>query len=168
MTTPDIAHSRAYVPIPARFEFKALAPAVTGAVRALRKAAVDDLASAEVDQGLIELIRLRVSQLNRCAYCVNKHTTGAREAGVSSQRIDLLSVWEDSPVYTPEERAAFALTESVTRLSETHAPDAVVTHALTMLGPKQTAAILGLIISISAWNQIGATSHCWPVALRED
>lgn len=168
MTTADTTDGRGYLPVPVRFEFQALAPAVTAAVRALRKAADDELASAGVDQGLIELIRLRASQLNGCAYCVGKHTAGAREAGVSGQRIDLLPVWADSPVYTAGERAAFALTESVTRLSETHAPEVVVNHALTVLGPKRTAAVLGLIVSVSAWNQIGVTSHCWPVAVRDD
>jgi AhpD family alkylhydroperoxidase len=168
MTTEDITAGGAetFVPIPVRFDFETQAPAVSVAVTALHKAAIADLANAQVDQGLIELIRLRASQLNGCAYCVDMHSADARTAGVSGQRVDLLPVWEDSPVYTADERAALALTESVTRLSETHAPEAVVAEALRVLGEARTAAVLGLIISINAWNQIGVTSRCWPVGPR--
>jgi len=168
MTTADTAadQAAAYVPIPVRFDFDALAPAVSGAVMTLHKAAVKDLAKAGVAQGLIELVRLRASQLNGCAYCVSTHSADARTAGVCDQRIDLLPVWADSPFYTPGERAALALTESVTRLSETHVPEDVVTQALKVLGEAQTAAILGLIVSINAWNQVGVTSRCWPVEPR--
>lgn len=166
MSTTDIAVAAAYVPVPVRFDFDALAPAVSGAVAALHKAAIADLAKAGVEQGLIELIRLRASQLNGCAYCVETHTVDARAAGVSDQRVDLLPVWEDAPAYTAGERAALSLTEAVTRLSETCAPEAVVRAALMVLGEAKTAAILGLIISINAWNQIGVTSRCWPVTPR--
>ena len=169
-TTEDITGSQSdsYVSVPVRFDFDALAPAAAHAVAALHRAAIKDLAEAGVDQGLIELVRLRASQLNGCAYCVDMHSSDARKAGVSDQRVDLLPVWEDSPFYTAAERAALALTESVTRLAETHAPEAVVTRALDVLGPDRTAAILGLIISINAWNQIGVTSRCWPVDARTD
>jgi AhpD family alkylhydroperoxidase len=162
-----VSPAEAFVAIPVRFDFDALAPKVSGAVTTLHKAAIADLANAHVEQGLIELVRLRASQLNGCAYCVDMHSADARKAGVSDQRVDLLPVWEDSPFYTAAERAALALTESVTRLSETHAPQSVVSRALSVLGPERTAAILGLIISINAWNQIGVTSRCWPVDARE-
>lgn len=168
MTTDQATASTAgtYVPISVRFDFDALAPATSSAVTRLHTAAIADLAKAEVEQGLIELVRLRASQLNGCAYCVSMHSADARKAGVSDQRVDLLPVWEDSPLYTADERAALALTESVTRLSETRAPWPVVTGALRVLGEAKTAAILGLIVSINAWNQIGVTSRCWPVEPR--
>lgn len=132
----------------------------------LHKAAIADLEKAGVEQGLIELIRLRASQLNGCAYCVDTHSLDARKAGVSDQRVDMLPVWEDAPFYTAQERAALALTEAVTRLSETHVPAQVVQEALATLGENKTAAILGLIVSINAWNEIGVTSRCWPVDVR--
>ncbi len=168
MTISDVAAPAAYVPVPVRFDFDAHAPAVSKAVMTLHKAAVADLAAAGVDQGLIELIRLRASQLNGCAYCVDTHAADARKAGVSDQRVDLLPVWEDAPLYTAEERAALKLTETVTRLSETRAPGEVVREAVTCLGEAKAAAILGLIISINAWNQIGVTSRCWPVGIRAE
>ena len=156
----------AYVEVPVRFDFDSLAPSVSAAVTRLHKAAVADLAKAGVEQGLVEMIRLRASQVNGCAYCVDTHSADARAAGVSTQRVDLLSVWEDSPLYTAEERAALALTDAVTRLAESHAPQPVVTEALKILGEAKTAAILGLIVSINAWNEIGVTSRCWPVGPR--
>jgi AhpD family alkylhydroperoxidase len=166
MTTTD--NATAYVPIAARFDFDTHAPTVSGAVSTLHKAAIADARKAGLDQGLVELIRLRASQLNGCAYCVETHTVDARKAGVSAQRIDLLPVWEEAPVYTARERAAFGLVEAVVRLAETHAPLGVVEEALEALGEAQTSAVLGLIVSISAWNQIGVTSRCWPVDLREE
>jgi AhpD family alkylhydroperoxidase len=115
--TQNTENAPGYVTVPVRFDFDSLAPAVSGAVTTLHKAAITDLRKAGVDQGLIELIRLRASQLNGWAYCVDTHSADARSAGVSHQRVDLLPVWEDAPVYTAEERAALALTEAVVRLA---------------------------------------------------
>jgi AhpD family alkylhydroperoxidase len=166
MTTTENAASAAYVPVPVRFDFDSLAPAVSSAVATLHKAAIKDLARAGVEQGLVELVRLRASQLNGCAYCVDMHAADARAAGVSAQRVDLLPVWADAPVYTAAERAALALAESVTRLSETHVPEPVVAAAVRELGEARAAAVLGLIVSINAWNEVGVTARCWPVAPR--
>jgi AhpD family alkylhydroperoxidase len=165
-TTTDHASDAAYVSVPVRLDFDSLAPAVSAAVTTLHRAAMKDLARAGVEQGLVELVRLRASQLNGCAYCVDLHAEDARKAGVSAQRVDLLPVWADAPVYTAAERAALALTESVTRLAETHVPEPVTAAALRELGEARTAAVLGLIVSINAWNEIGAASRCWPVTLR--
>ena len=169
MTTTDTtAGQAAFVEIPVRFDFDALAQKTSRAVGALHQAAIADLVAAGVEQGLIELVRLRASQLNGCAYCVDMHAADARTAGVSGQRLDLLPVWEDAPLFTAQERAALALTESVTRLSETHVPGPVVAEALQVLGEAKTAAILALIVSINAWNEIGVTSRCWPVGPRAE
>lgn len=165
-TTEATAAHASYVPVPVRLDFDALAPATSRAVAALHQAAIEDLAAAEVDSQLIELVRLRASQINGCAYCVDTHANDAREAGVSPQRVDAIAIWPDAPLFTEAERAALALTDSVTRLSETHVPDSVVTDALRVLGRQQTAAILGLIVSINAWNEIGVTSRCWPISPR--
>jgi len=166
MTTND--RTSAPVPIDVRFDFDTLAPTVSSAVSTLHKAAVADARKAGLEPGLVELVRLRASQINGCAYCVDTHTVDARKAGVSTQRIDLLPVWEEAPVYNAAERAAFALVETVVRLAETHAPLGVVQEALKVLGEAKTAAVLGLTVSISAWNQIGVTSRSWPVDPRQD
>jgi AhpD family alkylhydroperoxidase len=157
-----------YVPMPIRFDFDALAPATAKAVADLHQAAIDDLINAGIDPQLIELVRLRASQINGCAYCVDSHARDARKTGVSAQRVDAVAIWRDAPLFTETERAALALTDSVTRLAETHVPESVVADTLAVLGQQQTAAILGLIVSINAWNEIGATSRCWPVIPRQD
>jgi AhpD family alkylhydroperoxidase len=167
-TDTDPTDTRAsYVPVPVRFDFDALAPATSKAVADLHQAAIEDLAGAGVDPQLVELVRLRASQINGCAYCVDAHARDARRAGVSDQRVDAVVIWPDAPTFTEVERAALALTDSVTRLSETRVPDSVVARALRVLGQERTAAILGLIVSINAWNEIGVTSRCWAVPGRE-
>lgn len=165
---PITEEPMSYVPIAIRFDFDALAPATAKAVADLHKAAISDLTNAGIDPQLIELVRLRASQINGCAYCLDMHAEDARTAGVSAQRVDAIAVWRDAPLYTETERAALGLTEDVTRLAETHVPESVVTEALTVLGEQQTAAILGLIVSINAWNEVGVTSRCWPVTVRQN
>lgn len=166
-TTEPTTTQAGYVPVPVRFDFDALALATSKAVAGLHQAAIEDLTTAKVDPQLIELVRLRASQINGCAYCVDTHANDARGAGVSPQRVDAVAIWPDAPLFTEAERATLALTDSVTRLSETHAPDSVVADALRVLGQQQTVAILGLIVSINAWNEIGVTSRCWPISPRE-
>jgi len=167
ITTDTAAPSAGFVEIPVRFDFDALVPTTLKAVNTLHGAAIADAHAAGLEPGLIELIRLRASQLNGCAYCVDLHGEDARTAGVSAQRIDLLPVWRDAPFYTAEERAALGLVEAVVHLADTHAPASVVDTALAALGEKKTAAVLAVTMSITAWNQIGVTSRCWPVAARE-
>lgn len=164
---PDQDIASPFVPIPVRFDFESLAPAVSRAVNTLHAAAIADARDAGLAQGLIELIRLRASQLNGCAYCVDMHGEDARAAGVTAQRVDLLPVWKDAPCYTREERVVFELVDAIVQLSATHAPSAVVEAALDALGEARTAAVLGVTISITAWNEIGVTSRCWPVGARE-
>jgi AhpD family alkylhydroperoxidase len=155
-------------PIAVRLDFDSHAAGFARAMAHLDQAATKELDRVGFGPQLRELVRVRASQLNGCAYCVDMHSADARSAGVSGQRLDMLPVWADAPCYTAGERAALALTESVTRLSETHAPEPVVAEALKALGEAQTAAILALIVSINAWNAIGVTSRCWPVGLRAE
>src|ERR1700745_2158625 len=99
-TTDSAAAQAAHVEIPVRFDFDSLAPRVSTAVMTLHKAAITDLKNAGVEQGLIEMVRLRASQLNGCAYCVDMHAADARAAGDSDQRIDPLPWREHAPAYT--------------------------------------------------------------------
>ena len=108
-------------------------------------------------------MRLRASQLNGCAYCVDQHAGDGRAAGLTDQKLHAVVIWRDSGLFTAAERAALELTESVTRLSETHVPDAVVDHARAVLGEEQLAAILSLVVAINVWNMVGVTTRCWPV-----
>ncbi|MEV1005799.1 carboxymuconolactone decarboxylase family protein [Streptomyces sp. NPDC049881] len=160
-TTTTEPATRTYVPIPRRLDFDALAPVFSRAVSALDDGATAELDRAGIDAQLREFVRLRASQLNGCAYCVDVHTAAAREAGATDQRVHAVAIWEDSPFFTARERAALALTESVTRLSETHVPSSVVTGALAEFSEEETAALIALVIAINTWNAIGVTTRCW-------
>jgi AhpD family alkylhydroperoxidase len=162
----DTATSTPLVGIPQRLDFDALAPVFSRAVSALDDAAIGETDRAGIDPGLRELVRLRASQLNGCAYCVDLHSRDAEKRGVSAQRVQAVVIWRDSPFFTAAERAAFELTESMTRLSETRVPDAVVAEARAHFSEQQLAALVSLIVTINVWNAIGVTTRCWTPTLR--
>ncbi|GAB3394023.1 carboxymuconolactone decarboxylase family protein [Humibacter soli] len=144
-----------------RLDFDGLVPAFSRAVSALDDAAIAELDRTGIDLGIRELVRLRASQLNGCSYCVDTHTSAAQSAGEPLQRIAAVAVWHESNFFTAAERAAFSLTDAVTRLSETHVPDDVVAEARAHYSDEQVAALLALLVSINAWNEIGVTARCW-------
>ncbi|WP_426310093.1 carboxymuconolactone decarboxylase family protein [Cellulosimicrobium sp. E-16] len=149
------------VAVPARFDVEALMPDFYAAVAAVDKAAVAEAERAGISPVLADLVRLRASQLNGCAYCVDLHTRTARRAGADEQLLQAVAVWRESGFFTARERAALELTESVTRLSETHVPDDVARVALDALGEQGTAAVLALLVSINAWNALAVASRTW-------
>src|SRR3954465_8780717 len=118
--------------VPTRLDVDAAVPAFSKAMAYLDTAATKELDRVGIPAGLRDLVRLRASQLNGCAYCVDMHSKDAAENGESQQRIHAVSVWAESPFFTDKERAAFAFTGSVTRLADTHVPaadyDAVAQH----------------------------------------
>jgi AhpD family alkylhydroperoxidase len=154
------------VSIPRRLDFDAHLPSYSAAVSALDSASSAEYDRLELDPRLRELIKLRASQLNGCAYCVDLHSRDARAAGESEQRLHAVAVWPESEFFNPAERAAFALTEAVTRLSETHVPDAVVTDALNNFSEEEVSALVSVIVTINVWNAIGVTARCWSPRLR--
>ncbi|RZJ51704.1 MAG: carboxymuconolactone decarboxylase family protein [Flavobacterium sp.] len=101
-----------------------------------------------------ELIKIRASQINGCAYCINMHTADARKLGVTEQRIYLLSAWRESDVYSEEEKAILALTEEVTLISQ-HVSEETYENAAKYFDEKYLAEIIMMIITINAWNRIG-------------
>ena len=108
-----------------------------------------------------DLIKIRASQLNGCSYCIDIHTKDAREAGESEQRIYALSCWQETPFFTPEERAVLALTEEVTLITH-RLSDATYTNALHVLGEKYTAQVIMAVIGINSWNRIGVALNMAP------
>src|ERR1700678_3388579 len=104
--------------IPVRLDFDSFAPGFSRAMSHLDQAATKELDKAEIDPRLRELIRIRASQLNGCAYCIDMHTKDARAIGETEQRIYGLAAWAETPYFTARERAALAFTEAVTRLTE--------------------------------------------------
>lgn len=161
-TVPDTTSlTEAPVAVPVRFDVEALVPDLYAAVEALDAAASAEAARAGISPVLADLVRLRASQLNGCAYCVDLHTRTARRAGADDQLLQAVAVWRESGFFTARERAALELTEAVTRLSETHVPDDVAQVALDALDERGTAAVLALLVSINAWNALSVTARCW-------
>ncbi|MFH8370529.1 carboxymuconolactone decarboxylase family protein [Streptomyces sp. NPDC018031] len=136
--------------------FTTVAPKVFKAVLALDAAARQGL-----DPVLIELVQIRASQINRCAYCIDYHTGDARKGGESEDRIYQLSAWEESSLYTAAERAALALTEAVTRLPE-GVPDDVYDEAARHFGEEELAHLIALILTVNAWNRMNVTTRKTP------
>jgi AhpD family alkylhydroperoxidase len=119
----------------------------------------------ELDPVVRELVELRASILNGCAYCIDMHTKRARRAGESEQRLYALAAWHDAPFFTERERAALAFTESVTLVATTHVPvedyDAVAAH----WSPDEVGALLSLIVTINAWNALAVATRAWEPVL---
>ena len=147
--------------VPVRLDFDAHAAGFARAVAHLDRAATKELDAAGIDPLLRELVRIRASQLNGCAYCIDMHTKDARAAGETEQRLYALPAWRETPFYTNRERAALALTEDVTLMARDHVPAAAYEAATEVLTPGEIAALLALIITINAWNAIGVTTRAW-------
>ncbi|MBV4355649.1 carboxymuconolactone decarboxylase family protein [Pinibacter aurantiacus] len=109
-----------------------------------------------------EMIKIRASQINGCSYCVDKHTKDARKLGETEQRIYALTVWRDTPFFSPEERAILALTEEVTLIHQ-HVSDATYAEATKYFDEKTIGQLIMAIIIINAWNRIGIATHLMPV-----
>jgi AhpD family alkylhydroperoxidase len=114
----------------------------------------DYLKSCGLEHSLIELVKMRASQINGCAYCLHMHSKDARAAGETEARLYLLNAWHESRLYTPRERAALEWTEALTLISETHAPDAAYDAVKTHFTPKELVDLTMLIGTINAWNRL--------------
>ncbi|MFZ0213748.1 MAG: carboxymuconolactone decarboxylase family protein [Candidatus Acidiferrales bacterium] len=107
-----------------------------------------------LEQPLIELLRMRASQINGCAYCLDMHSKDARAAGETEQRLYGLDAWEESPFYSERERAALAWTESLTLVSETHVPDEVFEKVKKQFTEAEIVALSMAIVAINGWNRL--------------
>jgi AhpD family alkylhydroperoxidase len=117
-----------------------------------------------IEAPLLELVRARASQLNGCAYCVDMHTADARTGGETERRLYALPVWRDTPFFTARERAALALTEAATRLTEAPVSDEVFAAAAEQFDDVELAELIWVIAIINTWNRLGATAHAWPLS----
>lgn len=135
----------------ARFDFPAVAPDAFEAVVALdtyvRKA-------SGIEPRLLHLLKLRASQMNGCAYCVDMHVKEARRDGLSEQWINLISVWRDSPVFDARERAVLGWTEALTNVAQTHAPDTDFQALQTFFTEAEITRISVAIGTINVWNRL--------------
>ncbi len=108
-----------------------------------------------------ELIKIRTSQINGCAFCLDMHTKDARKYGETEQRIYTLNAWRDTPFFTPEEQAILALTEEVALISN-HVSEKTYNNALEVLGEKYLAEAIMAMIAINTWNRIAITTGMQP------
>jgi AhpD family alkylhydroperoxidase len=161
MTATETGTSASTPQIPVRLDFDTQAAGFVRAMGHLDRAATKELDQAGIDPLLRELIRVRASQLNGCAYCIDMHTKDARAAGEAEQRLYALPAWRETPFFTERERAALAFTEDVTLLAGEHVPAAAYDAVAGQFEPGEVAALLALIVTINAWNAIGVTTRAW-------
>jgi len=140
------------------------APDVYKGMSAFQAAAADGL-----DPVLGELIKIRASQINKCAYCLDMHIADARKLGISQLRTDLIAAWEETPgLYSERERAALALTEAVTELSSgAGVPDDVYEQAAAHFDQPELARLIATIVAINAWNRFQVTTRAVPASLAD-
>src|ERR1700727_1551345 len=147
--------------VPVRLDFEAHAGGFYKALAHLDQAATKELDKVDFDVRLRELVRIRASQLNGCAFCIDMHTKDARAAGESEQRIYALSAWRETPFFTDRERAALAFTETVTMLADTRVPDDAYAALAAEYSEQEIAALISLIVMINAWNAVGVATRAW-------
>jgi AhpD family alkylhydroperoxidase len=135
----------------ARLNFAKAAPEAIKAVAALDRYAVKE---SGLEPSIIHLIKLRASQINGCAYCVDMHVKESRHDGLSEQWINLTSVWQESTVYTPAERAVLGWTEVLTLVSQTRAPDADYEELRKHFSEEDCVKITVAIGAINVWNRL--------------
>lgn len=116
------------------------------------------LAESSLSKTHAELIKIRVSQINGCSYCIDKHVKDALAQGEDARRIFLLSVWKDTPLFSEQERAILALLEEITLISQKGVYDIVYNEAIKVLGQKYTTEVMMAIIAMNAWNRVGITT----------
>ena len=142
-----------------RIKLHQVSPEVYEAMMVLTNAA-----SKDIDPHLAELIKIRASQLNHCAFCLDMHTHDARKRGESEQRLALLAAWEEAgDLFTEQEQAALALTEEITELSgRGHVSDEVYSRAAAVFSERELGQVIAMALTINAWNRIGVTTRLSP------
>ncbi len=136
-----------------RIEYKQVAPEASRALYALEKY----VNQCGLEHSLLDLVKLRASQINGCAYCVDMHSKDARARGETEERVYSLPAWREAPFYSDRERAALAWTEAVTLVSESHVPDDVYEEARRHFGEKELVDLTMAIAAINAWNRLGVS-----------
>ncbi|MFD5948563.1 carboxymuconolactone decarboxylase family protein [Streptomyces collinus] len=147
---------------PSRVALKKITPDVSAAMGSLHSAAVTAAQEAKLEPDLLELVRIRASQINGCAFCLDLHTRDARERGETEQRIYTLNAWRETPFFTERERAALALTEAVTLVHDGRVPDAVYAEAAGVFDENQIAALIWAATVINAYNRIAIATRMVP------
>src|SRR5437773_10542172 len=115
-----------------------------------------------LDHRLLELVEMRTSQINGCAYCIDMHTKDARAAGETEQRIYALNAWRETPFFTDRERAALEWTEAVTRVGDTHVPDEIYERVAAQFDERELVALTFGVVVINSWNRLAVSFRAVP------
>ncbi len=121
-----------------------------------------------LEPSLLELVRLRASQINGCSFCIDAHTKDARAGGESEQRLYCLSAWRETPFYTDRERAALAWAEAVTKISEAQIPDDVYENARALFSEKELVDLTLAVIAVNSWNRLAISFNTPPGSYHPD
>ena len=141
-----------------RLSYGKVAPGVRDVMLGLEKY----IGSSGLEPGLLDLIKIRASQINGCAWCLDMHTKDARAAGETEQRVYSLSAWRETPFYTPRERAALGWTESVTLVAVKGVPDDVFEEARKYFSEKELIDLTMAVIAINGWNRFNVAFRTVP------
>jgi AhpD family alkylhydroperoxidase len=114
-------------------------------------------AASGLERSLLELVRLRASQINHCAYCIDMHTKDARAQGETEQRLYLVGAWREAPLYSERERAALEWTEAVTKVGDTHVPDNVFERVRQHFDEAELVALTFAVVAINSWNRLAVS-----------
>ncbi len=142
----------------ARIDYTKVAPGALRAMYGLEKY----LAGGSIEAPLRELIKLRASQINGCAYCIDMHTKDARAAGETEQRLYGLDAWREAPYYSERERAALAWTEALTLIADNHVPDALYEQTRREFSEQELVDLTLAVVTINAWNRIAISFRSEP------
>jgi AhpD family alkylhydroperoxidase len=146
----------------ARLDYGKVAPGVYDAMDALDQY----LGKCGLDASLLHLVRLRASQINGCAYCLDMHWKDLRAIGEGEQRLYSLDAWRECPYYSERERAALAWTEAVTLITDGHVPDAVHDEARAHLSERELSDLTLAVATINAWNRLSIAARLVPGAYQ--
>ena len=141
-----------------RIEFRQVDPAAYQVLLGLEQY----LSRSGLDDKLFSLIKVRASQINKCAFCIDMHSKEARKLGETEQRLYALSAWRETSFFTPQERVALALTEAVTLIAENSIDDELYPQVSRYFSPKEIVQILMAISTINTWNRIAITTKMVP------
>ena len=141
-----------------RFDYRQFSPEPLQAMMALEKY----IASCGLDHKFVHLLKLRASQINGCAFCIDMHSIDARAEGETEQRLYALDAWRETPFFTDRERAALAWIEAITLVSQTHVPDAVYDEAKKHFSEKEISDLTFIASTINAWNRLAIASRTPP------
>jgi AhpD family alkylhydroperoxidase len=144
--------------MPARIDYPKLSAPIYRTLFQLQS----EIEKTALDQKILDLIKIRASQINGCAFCIDMHTIDARAHGETEQRIYALNAWREGPFFSDKERAALELTESVTRISENHVPDEVFAAVKQHYTDQEIVNLTWAIIAINAWNRLAITFRAEP------